>query len=176
MANQSQFEADVDKAYDKKVVQTFLAFEKAVIMTAGAMLARDTRDTGVSGKYAAATGGDVVGSPVWSGSFRAGHNLSLDAPDFTPPPVSPEIAEGLRWPEEPERILNAKPMSEYAQKLIPLRPFGVAYFTNAADYARKLENRYSPKAPDGVMRVVAAATVQQYKNAAFRIAAIGGKK
>lgn len=160
MSDLQQFSKDIDKAFAEKVVRQFVEFHKAVALDAFKKVSADTRQVGLA-----------FGSPVWSGQFRHGHNLSLDAPDFTPPTPNPEVAEGLRWPDEPDNVLSPRPMSEAAMKLRILRPFSQVFITNAAPYARRLEGGYSKlKAPEGVYKVTAMAVIQKFKGAAFNIA------
>lgn len=155
MSNINQFSADIDKAFDEKVVQNFVEFHRAVALDAFRKVAADTRSTGFA-----------FGSPVWSGSFRSGHNISLDTPDFTPPQKNPSAD---RWPDEPDQVLQAPPVSQAAQVLLALKPFRQIFIANAAPYARRLEGGYSLKAPEGVYKVTAMSVIEKFKSGAFRI-------
>lgn len=155
MTGINQFSADIDKAFEEKVVQNFVEFHKAVALDAFRKVIVDSRSVGFAN-----------GSPVWSGSFRSGHNLSVDAPEFTPPTP---VAEGERWPDEPDQIIPAPPVSEAAMKLMALRPFRQVFIANAAPYARRLEGGYSLKAPEGIYKVAAMAVIEKFKGGAFRL-------
>lgn len=146
------FDKQVDAAYEKKVVQKFVEFHKAVTLDAYQKVSTDSRDAGFE-----------YGSPVWSGAFRASHNLSVGAPDFTPGPV-PEAGE--RWPDEPDAIIQATALSKVAQILLALKPFGQTFIANAKPYSRKLENGYSLKAPEGIYKVAAMSVIAKYRSAA----------
>lgn len=159
MSDLQKFSADIDRAFESKVVQTFVEFHKAVSLDAYKKVSADSRTVGFD-----------FGSPVWSGQFRHGHNLSLDAPDFTPPKPNPEVLEGLRWPDEPDAVLPARALSGAALVLAALKPFRQVFIANAAPYARRLEGGYSLKAPEGVYNITALSVINKFKGGAFRIA------
>lgn len=153
-----KFNADVDAAYNKKVVQGFLEFHRAVSLDAFKKVSSDSRDVGLQ-----------FGSPVWSGWFRSGHNISIGAPDLTPPEPNPD-AEGVRWPDEPDSILPAPALSQAAQVLLALNPFSIVYIANAAPHARRLEGGWSKlKAPEGVYKITAMAVIGKYKQIAAQV-------
>ncbi len=155
MADLPTFLKEVDAA-NERVTRAVVEAHKAVAIKAYAMIAADSRETGM--RY---------GSPVWSGRFRASHTIAIGAPDTaTKPPHPDTVGKGAtRWPDEPDGIYNAPPASYAAQKLTALKPFDIVYIANALPYARRIELGHSKfKAPEGVYDVTAVAVRAQFRN------------
>lgn len=124
------FKRQLKLAYDEKVIGGYLEFQKAVTMS----LIRE-----------------IIKSPVvWSGVYRRGHNVSVGRADYTPPPENPD-ARATRWPDTPDVVFQAKPLSEYASSLSALQPFQSSFISTAVPYARRIEfDGHSRLAPAGV--------------------------
>lgn len=144
-SNIDKFEADLDAAYDEAVVQKFVQFHRTITLKALRYTTADSRSVGFA-----------YGSPVWSGRFRASFNLSIGQPDYSVKAPHPEVASGeLRWPDEPSSPLRTDGVAAGAAQLLNLQPFDITYIANGLPYARRLENGYSLKAPEGVLGIVA---------------------
>ena len=142
MGNASQFRKDIEKAYDQKVIQRFVEFQKRITLEAAQEAQRL--------------------SPVWSGEFRHGHNVSVGTPDYTLPPENGD-ARATRWPDTPDYILPAQPMASYSGQLAGLRPFEKTYVANGVPYSRKIEfGGHSMQAPEGVYRPTAMKIRSKY--------------
>lgn len=155
MADLDTFVKEIE-ASKERVVRAVVETHKAIAIKAYAMISADSRETGL--RY---------GSPVWSGRFRASHTIAIGAPDTATKPPNPDTvgAGATRWPDEPDGIYNAPPVSYAAQKLTALKPFQIVYIANALPYARKIELGHSKfKAPEGVYDVTAVAVGAQFRN------------
>ena len=130
MPNAKGFRKQLSLAYEEKVVGGFVEFQKAVTLS----LLRA-----------------IVANPVvWSGNYRFGHNVSIGRPDYTLPPVNAD-ALATNWPDTPDVVYQAKPLSEYAAKLSTLQPFKNTFIATGVPYARKIEfDGHSKLAPAGV--------------------------
>jgi hypothetical protein len=155
MANNfAAFEASLEKAFEEKVVQRFVQKHKAITMRALQEAGADSRE--VSFEH---------GSPVWTGRFRASHQLGVGEPATpAPAPQHPEVGEGLRWPTEPDSPYRANSLAGYAAALLQLKPFDKTFVSNALPYAQKLEKGYSPKAPEGIYGIIASRLFRRYAN------------
>lgn len=144
MSNVGDFERDLERAYAQKIIPKFLEFHKSVVLRAYQLIIRDSRDVGLA-----------HGSPVWSGRFRASHNVSIGVVDGDVASPNP-AAQFVRWPTPPDTILNAKGVAYVSAVLSKLRPFDIVYISNSLPYARKIEaGGFSLKAPNGVYQVAA---------------------
>lgn len=146
MSDLDTFTRDVD-AYKEKAVLALVEAQKMIATRAYQMVARDSREVGLS-----------YGSPVWSGRFRASHTIAIGTPDArVADPNEDTVGRGAtRWPDEPDRVLPAPPVSRAAQVLSALQPFQIVYIANALPYARRIEMGWSKlKAPAGVYEVLA---------------------
>lgn len=159
MADLNTFIKEAEAAKER-AARALVEAHKAVAIRAYAMIATDTRDTGMG-----------YGSPVWSGRFRASHTIAVNVPDTaTKPPHPDTVGKGAtRWPDEPDGIYNATPVSYAAQKLTALKPFDIVYIANALPYARKIELGHSKlKAPAGVYEATAIAVRAKFKNVTLK--------
>lgn len=149
--NAAIFAKDIDAAYAKKILPAFLEFHKTVVIKAYQLVIRDSREVGFQ-----------HGSPVWSGRFRKSHNVSIGVVDGSVSAPNP-AAKFVNWPDEPESVLSAKGVAYVRGVLEKLRPFDIVYISNSVPYAKKLEEGYSPKAPEGVYDVAASTLRAQLK-------------
>lgn len=144
-SNADDFDKQLDAAYAKKILPQFLEFHKTVVIKAYQLTIRDSREVGFQ-----------HGSPVWSGRFKASHNVSIGVVDGDVAAPNPAV-EFIRWPEEPDRVLSAKGVAYVRGVLEKLRPFDIVYISNSLPYARRIEaGDFSMKAPNGVYNVTAA--------------------
>lgn len=147
-----QFTREIDEYVDETIDQ-FVELHKKIALSAFKMVTVDSRRVGFA-----------HGSPVWTGWFMSGHRISVNTPDRSSPPPHDEIG-ALNWPDEPDSgVLKAMSMSEAAAKLIALKPFDVVYITNSTPHATKLEEGYSPKAPEGIYGLIPDKIVTRFRN------------
>ena len=155
MDNFAQFEKQLTKAYDQKVVNRFVEFHKTVALDA-------LREVGAD-----ATAQGAFGSPIHTGRFRRSHNLTVGSPAGKNAPPLPGAAP---WPRKVAKPYNAPSLSEARLKLdLELKPFGKVFITNSLPYSRRLEGGYSPKAPNGIYQVTAVRLTAKYRNFAGKI-------
>ena len=166
MSDLAGFLAEVERSKEL-AVKRFVEFQKSVAIAAFQMIAADSRTVGMA-----------YGSPVWSGYYRQNHNISIGEPNTSVRPPNPEtVGPGAtRWPDEPDRVLNAQPVSYAAQALQQLKPFDVVYITNASPHAKRIEEGWSKfKAPEGVYAVTAEAVRARFSKGSFNILNNGGE-
>lgn len=149
MANNiSQFEADLDKAYQRKVVGQATEFFKAVALDAWQKITANSLKVGIA-----------YGSPVLTGRYYNSHRISINGVDTSFEPADPARFDA----EEPARGL---PISIAAAALRPVKLGDTVYISNSVPYARKIEEGHSKfKAPEGVYEVSADAVRAKFKNA-----------
>ncbi len=143
--------AQFQRAYQTKVIRGLLAVQRAVVLDLYARLIRDTRTTGFA-----------FGSPVWTGRYAASHRVSLGSRDASVADPHPD-QPFLRWPDEPDSRVNAMPMSQVSRILQALKPFSTVIISNSLPYSRRIERGWSGKAPEGVYRVTADATIEKFR-------------
>lgn len=151
--NAAEFGRQIDVAYAKKIIPMFLEYHKSVVLKAYQLIVRDSREVSLA-----------HGSPVWSGRFKASHNVAIGVVDGDVAAPNPS-AQFVRWPDEPENILSAKGISYVSSVLVKLRPFDIVYISNSLPYARRIEaGGFSLKAPNGVYQVAATTLKAQLQS------------
>lgn len=151
MSNFDAWSKDLERQFEERLVQRFVQKHRAITIDALKDISTDSMRVGFSN-----------GSPVWTGRFKGSNNVSIGAPDTSTLPPHPETAEGLRWPDAPDSPYKSPSLAEASIKLTGLKPFEKTYITNALPYARRIEEGYSPKAPEGVYEVTAERMVAKY--------------
>lgn len=149
-SNINEWERALDDAFEEKVVQRFVQFQRRIALEAFKEVGTDSRDVGME-----------HGSPVWTRRFAGSHRIQIGSPDVSSLPMM----QGERWPDEPDAQYQSPSLAEASAKLSALKPFETIYISNSLPYARRLEGGYSPKAPEGVYGVTAERLVRKYTGA-----------
>ncbi len=146
MSDFNKFSKDIDRAFEKKVVQRFLQFRNDVVQTSYDALTVDSRTVGL-----------VHGSPVLSGRFAGSWTVSIGEIDRSVQP--PDLTGGE------ERVIRNRPASYVSSVLSGAGPFERIILGNALPYARRIEQGHSKlKAPEGVVEVTAEYIEIKFRN------------
>lgn len=139
----------IEEVKRRKVVGSVLAIQRRLTKELDRALKVDSREVSFTN-----------GSPVWSGRFLASHVVSVEDVDLR---VAPETDEDVVWPEEPDsKVRWLQTEADVARVLLGLQPFSVAYISNALPYARRIEDGWSSKAPEGVYSVTLDAVLPKF--------------
>lgn len=142
-------EEQIEDVKRRKVVGAVLAIQRRFTRELDRALKVDSREVGFAN-----------GSPVWTGRFLASNVVSVNQVDLR---VAPETDEGVVWPDEPDsKVRWLQTEADVARVLLGLEPFGVAYISNALPYARRIEDGWSQKAPEGVYSVTLDAVLPRF--------------
>jgi hypothetical protein len=149
-SNHTEWEASIKKTFDEKVVHGFVQKHRTIALKAFQEIITDSRTVGFA-----------HGSPVWSGRFAGSNKISVGSPDLSALPPHPERPN---WPDEPDSPYGVVTMAEASIKLGALLPFDKVYISNNVPYAARLEDGYSPKAPEGIYGITGERIAIKYRN------------
>lgn len=148
MNNLNQWTKDIDQQFQEKVVQRLVQKHRTIALQAFREVITDSRTVGFA-----------HGSPVWTNRFGASHRIAVGAVDGSSLPPHPEKP---RWPDEPDSPYKSPALAEASIKLTALRPFEKIFISNSLPYARRLEQGYSKKAPEGIYNITADRMIARY--------------
>ncbi|MDD6338303.1 MAG: hypothetical protein PUC15_07990 [Lentisphaeria bacterium] len=107
-------------------------------------------------------------SPVLTGRYRAGFNVSINGIDYTAP--NPAPSEYIKYRKEYYKFDESK--GQKAFEGVTLQVTDEIFISNSLPYAIAIENGHSRKAPEGVFRTV----IPEIKEDIKRFAGIAANK
>lgn len=144
MSDFNNFSKDLDKAFQKKVVNNATQFIQRLVLDLYTTITANSAKVGFSS-----------GSPVLTGQYYTNHNIAINK-------ISEEKT-GKKGSEE-----SPLPGLSLSRAQLTLRNFKLGdtvFISNALPYARRIEDGWSTmKAPQGVYRVAAELIKVKYKN------------
>lgn len=142
--NKKQFAKELDVEV-KRVVATFIVFHREVVIDVIFNIIRR--------------------SPVWTGRFRANHNVSIGRPDNELIPAHPQVLAGaIRWPQKPSSLISSPALTKANARLVTLPLFAKVFITNPLPYAAALEDGTATRPPLKIYALAIVSADQRFRN------------